>query len=1109
MNRVLNFAVVAMSAVIMTSSRVDAAVVNITQGSMSGYTMTDGNTYVIQNSVSFSNSTAGGSGMTVEDGATVVIFVPSNVTLTAMGANGSGQTGGGAGILVPETSTLIITGEGTVNASGGNAGDGGNGGDGLVGSLATKYNGQYKQGTGKGSSGIGGSGGDGGGGAGAGIGGTGGYGGSGGNGGVAKVISSYVTYQNFPGDGNAGTKGTSGEPGRAMGYCYVIGSTVVIASNGNSGVAGRAGSIADGVHEANGYYEADFASCGGGGAGGGGAGSAPSCSMGGGGASGGGGGGGGSGALTAGFCLSSSQVNVLTNAYGGGGCGGGSLVQEGISGTAKGSTISGLGSGAYTPDLIRCYGGDGGAGGTAGAEGGAGTLYVSPTATVDVEREKLSATTHPAVQYTITFDATDGQFSSSVESLTATLGCELPDCIPTPTKRGYLFYGWRTVAGEEYYDDSGAKSISCYPATSNVVLYAQWHLDVDRAVLPDSAFWLRDNAETGWFVDSGVGGDVILRSGQISNSTNSWMEATIEGPASFSFDWKVSCNTRGHYLAWFIDGVEQARIRGEVDWATVAASIPEGEHVVRFDYVKGSTSATGEDKGQVRNFSINPVRIETDSMQVLLDWTTNYLVSVSTTGFGTTDFESGWIADGSNVVVAIAPSIHSYSIVLSGDTEGAVLDGTNLTFQVCGAARSITISIDEVKPHLVVVSAQGTPTPAVGDNLFSSDAEVTASVEAPNPAGGVRAVCTGWTGTGSVPASGEGDSVTFVITEDSSITWNWSTGYWVEFSVVGKGTTSYVAQWVAEGTNLEIPFSVNTPFYSLSLSGDADGAVLGDGSITVPITGPRSIVLTVTENTYKAALDDGRLTWMSGGAANWIPQVEVSHDGQDAVRSGEVTGDDVSTLTTVVAGSGTLSWWWKLDMTDCAGVDVFVDNVFVTSLDSGSDWMASSVNIVGDGDHVVRFEFWNAGTAAAMSDCVYLDQISWTGGLVDHTITTPAPVPYSYFDMNYPTLLAEHDGDYEEAAQATAMNGHKVWECYVVGLDPQGEEAFRITTFQMNADGTPDLNSIAFAPAQEQWNVPGATPVVKGAATLDGEWQTVTEENKAGFRFFKVVVEVP
>ena len=33
--------------------------------------------------------------------------------------------------------------------------------------------------------------------------------------------------------------------------------------------------------------------------------------------------------------------------------------------------------------------------------------------------------------------------------------------------------------------------------------------------------------------------------------------------------------------------------------------------------------------------------------------------------------------------------------------------------------------------------------------------------------------------------------------------------------------------------------------------------------------------------------------------------------------------------------------------------------------------------------------------------------------------------------------------------------------------------------------------------------------MVKGAATLKDEWQTVTEENKAGFRFFKVAVEVP
>ena len=469
MNRVLNFVVVVMSAVIMTSNQVDAVVVNITEGSTSGYTMTDGNTYVIQNSVSFSNSTAGGSGMTIEDGATVVIYVPAGVTLTATGANGSGRTGGGAGILVPETATLVITGEGTVNATGGNAGNGGDGADGLVGSLQTKKNsGGYSKGYGKGSSGVGGAGGAGGGGAGAGIGGCGGHGGTGGSGGAARVVSSYAMYYDFSGNGNSGSQGVSGESGGAMGICYVVGTAIVIANSGDSGAAGSAGGIADGVREANGDYYTEFAACGGGGGGGGGAGSSPSCVIGGGGASGGGGGGGGSGALTAAYYL---QLGIR-NAHGGGGGGGHSPIGDGSSAKEKDSTWGGT-----DQNYSRYYGGDGGTGGAAGAEGGAGALYVSPIATVNVEREKLSATTHPAVQYTITFNSNGGQFSSSVESLTATLGCELPDCIPTPTRSGYLFDGWMMISGEEYYDASGTKRISSYPMACDVILYAKWHLD--------------------------------------------------------------------------------------------------------------------------------------------------------------------------------------------------------------------------------------------------------------------------------------------------------------------------------------------------------------------------------------------------------------------------------------------------------------------------------------------------------------------------------------------------------------------------------------------------------------------------------------------------------
>ena len=875
MKRVLKPASVGVAmATFLAIWQLQAGVVNITQGSTSGYTMTDGNTYVIQNSVSFSNSTAGGSGMSVEDGATVVLYVPAGISLTAVGANGSGQIGGGAGIRVPETSTLVITGDGMVNAIGGNAENGSDGGHG---------------GTPKG--GIGG---DGGGGGGAALGGAGGAGGM-----------------------YGATTGKPGNNGETMGTVFVLGGVAIVAcigQNGTAGHGGYSGSRQSNVpaYDLNGtVYYCNLG--GGGGGGGGGAGATPELGIGGGGSSGGAGGNGTRGE-------SSSSSNVSNGKQGAGGK----------------STVS------------NGWGGSGYEGGAAGAEGGSGTLYISSTATVNVEREYLSVTTHQAAQYTLTFEVNGGQFASSVESLTATLGCELPDCIPTPTRAYFLFDGWRTATGEEYYGASGLKTKSSYSIAGDVVLYAQWR----SAVLPDSGFWLRDNSETGWFVDSDTGEEVVFCSGEIGNSTNSWMEATVVGPLPLSFDWKVSCNTRGHYLAWFIDGVEQARIRGEVDWTTVTATIPEGEHVVRFDYVKGSTAAAGEDKGQVRNFTMG-LRVETDTMQVLWDWTTNY---------------------------------------------------------------------------------------------------------------------------------------------------------WVDCSIVGKGTTTYEAQWVAEGTNLVIPFSVNTPFYSLSLSGDAEGAVLGDDIITVPITAPRSIALNVTEYTYDAALDGGRLSWTSGGAANWIPQGEVSHDGQDAVKSGEVTGDDVSTLSTSVNGPGTLSWWWRLDMTDCAGVDVFVDDAFKASLDYASDWTSAFVDIVGDGEHVVRFEFWNAGTAATMSDCAYLDQVSWTpeGGGADHTTTTPEEVPYSYFDNDYPTLLAEHGGDYEAAALATAANGHnKVWECYVAGISPTNETAKFAAKIEMK-DGAP---VVTWKP---DLNTNGTVRIYKvyGSETLEngGDWQYPTNSLH---KFFKVTVEMP
>lgn len=285
---ILTIAIAAFWAIGIAGHSLNAAVVNITEGSTTGYTMTDGNTYVVQNSVMFSNSAVGGSGMSVEDGATVVLYVPQGVTLTVNGANGEGRIGGGAGIRVSNTATLVITGEGRIVAGGGKAGDGAAGLDG--GSGGYRYH-PY--------GGSGGSGGDGGGGSGAGIGGCGGLGGLASNG-----------------------SGGNGEP---MGNVYVLGSITIEAVSGSSGQPGVVGSTGWT------YKKGSYCGGGGGGGGGGGAGSAPACAIGGGGSAGGAGGSGTAGGASTYGTASSGEA----------GGGGGSLSIKGGGNASKNGGAAG------------------------------------------------------------------------------------------------------------------------------------------------------------------------------------------------------------------------------------------------------------------------------------------------------------------------------------------------------------------------------------------------------------------------------------------------------------------------------------------------------------------------------------------------------------------------------------------------------------------------------------------------------------------------------------------------------------------------------------------------------------------------------------------------
>ena len=314
----------------------------LSDGSTNGRELGSGYYYVTR-SISFSNSSANGSGLSIADGASVHIFLPKGVTLTATGGRGSGRTGGGAGIYLPAGSSLYLEGYGTVKATGGRAADGERGGDGSGGSFpgSSMYGGQ------------GGYGGAGGGGAGAGIGTVGGVGASRTDSPSGSGGCSYLSDIS----GVSGNNGNQGGSAASMGSLFVNEHVTVDATGGKSGNGGGGGSA--GYSGLQRLWEYNSVASGGGG-GGGGAGGGRAADIGTGGSGGGSGGSGATGDCTSAGDSFNDDPDDFYNAWAGGGSGGyGSDSNGGANGSMASRTTNAWGSNNKYWGLGRNGGGAG------------------------------------------------------------------------------------------------------------------------------------------------------------------------------------------------------------------------------------------------------------------------------------------------------------------------------------------------------------------------------------------------------------------------------------------------------------------------------------------------------------------------------------------------------------------------------------------------------------------------------------------------------------------------------------------------------------------------------------------------------------------------------
>jgi len=241
------------------------------------------------------------------------------------------------------------------------------------------------------------------------------------------------------------------------------------------------------------------------------------------------------------------------------------------------------------------------------------------------------------------------------------------------------------------------------------------------------------------------------------------------------------------------------------------------------------------------------------------NWQTQYNLTFAQSGVGSDFLGTIITVNGTNydrtgfTTWANSSDIYTFSyapqLVVAANSKQCLLTGVsgNSSASSFSVTQATTITgAYKTQYYFTAASAYDSPSPLSG--WFDSGSSLNGFVASPVSGGsGVQYVCTGWSGSGSVPASGSASAVTFTISAPSTITWNWKTQYLVSFAVSpsGEGTTSPSGTntWQDAGS-ISISGTGSYGFKFSSWATDTGNITFGNlnaGSTSATINGPGTI----------------------------------------------------------------------------------------------------------------------------------------------------------------------------------------------------------------------------------------------------------------------------
>ncbi|MBP5320443.1 MAG: InlB B-repeat-containing protein, partial [Kiritimatiellae bacterium] len=227
------------------------------------------------------------------------------------------------------------------------------------------------------------------------------------------------------------------------------------------------------------------------------------------------------------------------------------------------------------------------------------------------------------------------------------------------------------------------------------------------------------------------------------------------------------------------------------------------------------------------------------------------------------------------------------------------------------------------------------------------------------------------------------------------------------------------------------------------------------------------------------AMGDPDQTITTGGNLPFFHVSDATAPNGEAMRSGQITHNQISTLTTTVKGPGTVTFSWRSSCeADPEGIYEWdhaafsVDGVAVLKLDGENTWREETVEITGPGSHTLVWSYIKDDVESEGEDTVWVAGWKWPSVYVD-----PIPEVEGEGDVatalagsvdarleTYITTAAEYNAfrawvDAKGIDHTAMKNSPHAWLSYALDTDGLIEKRFSggdlsLISFKPTGDGT-------------------------------------------------------